>query len=278
VEVPQSFPLGLAKRLRGLRLTVAKDEFFPARAIKTLPEIHNIEAALRLTEQGMAAAINMIRSSRVGRDGYLYRHRRRLTSEDVQGAINATIARAGGVAQHTIVAGGNQACDPHETGHGPLRAHWPIIVDIFPRDMRTGCFGDMTRTVVRGRASERVKKMYTIVGEAQELAFARLRDGADGKDIHDAIVALFRREGFPTGRKGGRMQGFFHGTGHGLGLEIHEAPRLGGVCEKLQAGHVVTVEPGLYYWAAGGVRLEDVVVVQKTGCRNLSRFPKVLEV
>jgi Xaa-Pro aminopeptidase len=99
----------------------------------------------------------------------------------------------------------------------------------------------------------------------------------DGKEVHDAILALFRREGFHTGRRNGRMQGFFHGTGHGIGLEIHERPRVAGVSEKLKAGHVVTVEPGLYYWGVGGVRLEDVVVIGQRGARVLTRFPKFLE-
>jgi Xaa-Pro aminopeptidase len=77
----------------------------------------------------------------------------------------------------------------------------------------------------------------------------------------------------------GRMQGFFHGTGHGLGLDIHEAPSFGLRSKnRLKAGNVVTVEPGLYYQGMGGVRLEDVVFVTKTGCRNLVRIPKVLEV
>jgi len=278
VEVPRSFPLGLAQRLRGIRLHATREEFFPARAVKTATDIRKLEAALRMTEEGMSVAIRTLRSCRIGRDGYLHRRGRRFTSEDVQGEINASIARAGGLAQHTIVAGGNHACDPHETGHGPLRAHQPIILDIFPRDLKSGYFGDMTRTVVRGRASEGVKKMYATVVQAQELALERLRAGVDGKDIHDAIVALFRREGFPTERKNGRMQGFFHGTGHGLGLEVHEAPRVGGVSQKLQAGHVVTVEPGLYYWGTGGVRMEDVVVIRDRGVRVLTRFPKRLEI
>ena len=192
--------------------------------------------------------------------------------------INGVIAGRGGVAADTIVAGGNQGCDPHETGHGPLRAHQTIILDIFPRDVRTGYWGDLTRTVVRGRAREAVRKLYDTVQRGQELAFARLRAGVDGKEIHDAIQSLFRENGYLTRRYHGRMQGFFHGTGHGLGLDIHELPRFGGVSEKLPAGSVVTVEPGLYYWGLGAVRLEDVALIQARGARNLTRFPRVLEI
>jgi Xaa-Pro aminopeptidase len=201
-----------------------------------------------------------------------------LTSEQIQGVINATIAGLGGAAARTIVAGGNQGCDPHEIGHGPLRAHTTIILDIFPRDMRTGYWGDITRTVVRGRASDAVKKLYAVVGEAQKLAFQKLREGVNGQDVHGGIQELFVSRGYRTGVIRGRMQGFFHGTGHGLGLEIHERPRVGAASEVLRAGQVVTVEPGLYYAGVGGVRLEDVAVIQPNGARNLARFPKALEI
>jgi Xaa-Pro aminopeptidase len=278
VEVPASFPVGLAKKLRGLRVAVKPDPFFPEREIKTPAEIAKLSGAIRLAETGMRAAINVLRISRTGRDGFLYWRNRKLAAEDVQGVINATIAGLGGIAAHTIVAGGNQGCDPHEAGHGPLPAHRTIILDIFPRDTATGYYGDLTRTVVRGRASETVKKMYAVVDMAQTLAFEKLRAGANGKDVHNAVQNLFASEGYKTGRVRGRMQGFFHGTGHGLGLDLHERPRVSVASEVLKAGHVVTVEPGLYYRGVGGVRLEDVAVVQRNGARNLTRFPKALEI
>ena len=278
VEVPMSFPIGLAKQLRGIRLSVKPDPFFSGREIKTATEVARLADAMRLAEEGMQSAVNVLRLSRIGRGGFLYRRGKKLTAEDVQGAINATIAGLGGIASHTIVACGNQGCDPHEGGHGPLRAHTTIILDIFPRDTHTGYCGDITRTVVRGRASEAVKKMYAVVGMAQQLAFHKLRAGVNGRDVHGGIQKLFIDEGYQTGRVRGRMQGFFHGTGHGLGLEVHERPRVSAVSEVLRAGHVVTVEPGLYYWGVGGVRLEDVVVVQRNGALNLARFSKTLEI
>lgn len=278
VEVPMSFPIGLAKHLRGIRVVVKPDPFFPEREIKTPAEIRALQGAMHLAEEGMRAAVTMLRASRIGRDGFLYRLGRKLTSEQVQGVINATIAGLGGMAARTIVAGGNQGCDPHEIGHGPLRAHTTIILDIFPRDMRTGYWGDITRTVVRGRASEAVKKLYEVVGDAQRLAFQKLREGVNGQDVHKGIQELFVGKGYRTGVIRGRMQGFFHGTGHGLGLEIHERPRVSIASEVLRAGQVATVEPGLYYWGVGGVRLEDVAVIQSNGARNLARFPKTLEI
>jgi Xaa-Pro aminopeptidase len=147
---------------------------------------------------------------------------------------------------------------------------------VFPRDAKTGYFGDLTRTVVRGRASDSQRKLWETVKAGQALALRQIRAGADGAAIHKAIQDLFAKRGFPTEMRKGRRVGFFHGTGHGLGLEIHEYPRLQKV--TLQAGEVVTVEPGLYYPGLGGVRIEDVVAVTKTGHEMLSRFPKQLEI
>jgi Xaa-Pro aminopeptidase len=177
------------------------------------------------------------------------------------------------------VACGRQGCDPHEEGHGVLRANEPIILDVFPRSQKTGYFGDITRTVVKGRASEPVRKLYDTVARAQDLAFETIESGVRGAEVHRAVKDLFDREGYRTGRNHGCLQGFFHGTGHGLGLELHEAPRLAPTSEDvLRAGHVVTVEPGLYYPGLGGVRLEDVALVTTNSPRNLTKFEKVLEV
>jgi len=131
--------------------------------------------------------------------------------------------------------------------------------------------------VVKGKASPKVKKMYAAVQQGQEIAFGMLKGGVDGKEVHTAILDYFEKEGFPTGEIGGRMQGFFHGTGHGLGLEIHEPPRISTFSDTLQAGTVVTVEPGLYYLDAGGIRIEDDLLITETGCQNLTTFPKLLE-
>ena len=156
-------------------------------------------------------------------------------------------------------------------------AHQPIVIDIFPRSGRTRYFADITRTVVKGQASLRVRQMHEAVLQAQARAVALIRGGADGAAIHQEVTAVFEHLGFPTGETNGRMHGFFHGTGHGLGLEIHEPPRIGKRGALLERGNVVTVEPGLYYPGEGGVRIEDVVVVTDTGCRNLTRYQKLLE-
>ena len=279
-EVPGSFPLGLARRLEALniQLRVAREPFWPEREIKTRNEVKKIEASLRAAEAGLLAGIEALKATRIGRDGWLRSGGAKFTSEDLRGVVDTTILKLGGIPVRTICAGGDQAVDPHEIGHGPLRAHSPIVMDIFPRSQSTGYFGDLTRTVVRGRASEKLKEVYALVEEGTRLGHRSIREGADGRRIHEDILALFDSRGFNTGMKNGRMQGFFHGTGHGLGLEIHEAPSISRRGSLLRAGHVVTVEPGLYYLGVGGVRIEDVALVTKTGSRNLTRVPKVLEV
>jgi len=280
VHVPGNFPHGLAAELQRNRIRVkaADGSFFPEREIKSSPEIKKISGALMMAEIGMAEAIQILRASKIGRDRRLLYHHVPLTSEKLRGIIDTAILQVNGLASHTIVAGGRQGCDPHEIGHGPLRAHEPIIIDIFPRSQTTGYFGDITRTVVRGRASEPVRKLYDTVLHGQELAFNQMRPGAKTAEIHKAVLDFFKKQGYKTGKRKGRMQGFFHGTGHGLGLDIHELPRVGAhSIGELKTGNVVTVEPGLYYPQLGGVRLEDVALITTGKPRNLTRFEKVLE-
>ncbi len=280
VRVPGSFPLQHAEVLRRWRFKVVAGgtPFYRERLRKSPEEIRHLIAALRIAEEGMAAGIECLKRSRPGRDGFLRLGAERLTSERLRTAIEQAVLAAGGIPGHTIVAGGAQACDPHEEGHGPLRAHQAIILDIFPRAARTGYFGDITRTVVRGRASAALARQWKTVKEGQEIAFRELRAGVDGAVVHGGILEHFEAAGYSTGWKSGRMQGFFHGTGHGLGLEIHEPPRVNPIPQRMEAGNVVTVEPGLYFPATGGVRLEDVVVIGPRGNRNLTRFPKFLEI
>ena len=171
---------------------------------------------------------------------------------------------------------GDDGCNPHSEGSGVLRANKSIIIDIFPRSIESGYFGDFTRTVVKGKPSKKLEKIYQAVFDAQEAAFRHIKEGAFADEVHGAVQEVFAKEGFKTGMINGKMQGFIHGTGHGVGLDIHEPPRVGKQRIALQAGNVVTVEPGLYYYGIGGVRLEDMVVVRKNSCRNLTAFPKEL--
>ena len=278
--VPDNFPLGLAKELKKLGVKLKPlAAVFPRREIKSADEVRKISAALTMAEVGMAEGMEILRRSKIGRNRRLIYHGLTLTSEKLRSVIDCAILQACGLAANTIVAGGRQACDPHERGHGPLRANEPVIIDIFPRSQKTGYFGDITRTVVRGRANEAVRKLYDTVLRGQKIGFDKVRAGVPTADVHKAVQKFFVQQGYKTGRRDGRMEGFFHGTGHGLGLDIHEAPRLGATSTgKLRPGHVVTVEPGLYYPEIGGVRLEDVALVTGNGAKNLTRFEKVLEI
>lgn len=276
--VPSDFPVSYADGLRKMKFRVRSkpDPFFEKRGTKSPREIRAIETALHHTEAACRAACQMIARSRIRR-GKLYFRGKLLTSEAIKKIINVALMERGCVAQHTIVACGIDGVDPHNEGSGPLLAHHPIVMDIFPQSVATRYYADLSRTVVRGRASLKLKRMFAAVREGQETAFRSIRHGADGSRIHRAIQKRFTELGFPTGEMNGRMQGFFHGTGHGVGLEIHEPPRISVGKDILRAGQVVTVEPGLYYEDAGGVRLEDMVVVTRSGCRILNRLPKILE-
>ncbi len=281
VSVPPNFPHGLARQLRDLdvKVKLCKGDCFPAREFKSTEEVKKISAALIMAEVGLSEGIQALKRSKIARNNRLVLNNAPLTSERLRAIIDTAIIQAGGVAGHTIVACGEQACDPHERGSGPIKANVPIILDVFPRSQKTGYFGDITRTVVKGRAAESVRKLYHTVASGQDLAFRHLHAGASGRDVHKVVADFFHSQGFKTGKHNGRMQGFVHGTGHGVGLDIHETPRLSKSSDdKLQPGHVVTVEPGLYYPGLGGVRLEDMAVVTKNSARNLTKFEKILEV
>ena len=279
LNVPRAFSVAIADDLRdrGYRVTFPKGAFWPERAIKTEAEIAHIRAVQQHAETAMDVAISLIRNADI-RGNTLYHDSEPLTSELVKRHIQLTLMERNCTTNHIIVACGDQACDPHDEGSGPLRAHRAIIIDIFPRSNRTGYFADITRTVVKGEPSAELQNIYNTVLEGQNLVLESIRADADGQAIHQSLTELFDSRNYETGTEDGHMQGFFHGTGHGLGLEIHEPPRIGKVSETLCAGHVVTVEPGLYYPGRGATRIEDLVVVTQNGYENLTTYPKFLEV
>lgn len=278
IVVPASFPLALARSLEqaGFFLETEEGLFFPERAFKKPDEIKHLERATHITEIGMERAFEILKQSTIGKHHELHWGGKKLTSESLRQEVEVAIYRAGGIpAGDSIIAGGLQACDPHERGHGVLYGHQLIILDLFPRDSKSGYYGDLTRTVVRGTASQAQRHLWETCLKGQELALKKLKPKASGGKIHAAVQHFFTQEGYPTEEKEGHWSGFFHGTGHGLGLELHEEPRFGKAV--LKPGHVFTIEPGLYIPGLGGVRHEDVITVTSTGHRLLSHFPKVLE-
>lgn len=269
--IPEDFPAGIATRLTriGLKLEIADGPIFPQREIKTDAEAAAIREGNRCSTIGILAAEAMLRTSKI-KNGQLFHRGTSLTSERLKIAIEIACLEAGAISLDTIAAGGDQACDPHERGHGPLRANELIIVDVFPRVNSNGYHGDMTRTFLKGRASEAQRALVAAVRDAQLAALKKIRAGANGHDAHDAVVRLFASRGYETKHTDKGSVGFFHGTGHGLGLAVHEAPRVSTVDYRLKKGSVVTVEPGLYYPGLGACRIEDVVQVTSKRPKTLS--------
>jgi Xaa-Pro aminopeptidase len=277
--VPEDFPVGIYRELRdlGVRIEVSKGPLFPEREIKSRSEAAALKEGNRCSAAGIRAAENLLRACRI-RDGRLLHKGSVLTSERLKVAIETACIEAGSVSLFTIAAGGDQACDPHERGSGPLRPNELIIVDVFPRVSATGFFGDMTRTFLRGRASDAQRAIVSAVRAAQKKALSVIRAGVNGTEVHRKVSDTFASRGFETKHTSRGSIGFFHGTGHGVGLEIHEAPRINATYDvPLKKGTVVTVEPGLYYPGVGACRIEDVVQVTSGVPRMLSRYPYAWE-
>lgn len=276
--VPASFPLQAAEQLGklGFRIRSLPDPFYPAREVKTKEEIRSIRETIRATEEAIRLAKAILRRSR-NKKGKLLFQGSLLTSERLRRFMEIKMMEFGCVGKQTIIACGRQAADPHCIGFGPLYANQPIVFDVFPRSLTTGYYGDVSRTLFKGRPSDKVCEMYEAVRIAQEKGISLVRASVVAKAVHETVRKTLERFGFKTGLVGGKPQGFIHGTGHGLGLEIHEAPRLGSTSEILKKGSVVTVEPGLYYEKLGGIRIEDDLLVTQKGSVRLSTLSRHLE-
>ena len=279
LTVPQDFPAGLYQELKGLgvRIEIAAGPLFPEREVKTAAEARALREGNRCSAAGIAAAERLLRASKIVR-GRLLDRGAELTSERLKIAVETACIEEGSVSSSTIIAGGDQACDPHNRGSGPVRPHELIIVDVFPRVADTGFHGDMTRTFLKGRASDAQRSLVAAVRAAQLAALGAIRAGVHGNVVHAKVNETFHARGFETRRTKSGSVGFFHGTGHGLGLEVHEPPRMNGTSDyPLKKGSVVTVEPGLYYPGIGGCRIEDVVQVTDRAPRMLSDYPYAWE-
>jgi Xaa-Pro aminopeptidase len=280
VLVPQDFGGAFADHLRALKYKLVYKEppFYEERAFKTPAEVREVKKVMATTERAMKRAIDVIRKSTVRNNALVYGGAV-LTSERLRTMIHLDLMAGGCVADlNSIVACGEHTADPHEVGKGPLRPNRPIILDLFPRSMESGYYGDITRTVVKGKASAQLKKMYKAVFEAVEVARAMYKPNMHGPAIFRAVHNVFESYGFKSGEIRGRRQGFIHGVGHGLGLNIHEEPSVGSVDRQLKPGHLVTLEPGLYYRGVGGVRIEELYLITKTGSQRITRMPHVFEV
>lgn len=271
VQISRHIPLDMADFLRaqGVHL-VPTHPFFPERLVKTSAEIGAIRESLHRTHSAFQRIDDILHESTIVGDEIIFQGEP-LTSEHLKMEVERILLEHNLLnMEGLIISCGPQAAIPHHRGHGLIRPHQTIICDIFPRHRESGYFADMTRTYVKGEPSAEIKSMYAAVLEAQTKCIEWIKPGITGRQAHQVCVDTFQRLGFDVGDKG-----FVHGTGHGLGLDVHEEPFLNATSQtELQPGHVVTVEPGLYYPERGGVRIEDVVAVTPTGCENLTNYPK----
>ncbi|ADD05952.1 peptidase M24 family protein (homolog to Xaa-Pro dipeptidase) [Natrialba magadii ATCC 43099] len=281
VAVPRSFPTGTADGLReqGLTVTVESEGIVEGiRATKTPWEVNQIRATQQANEAAMATAERLIASAEIDDDGGLVLDGTPLTSERVTEEIEVTLLRHGCGLDDTIVACAADGADPHDRGSGQLTANDLIVIDIFPRDKETGYFGDMTRTFARGEPSEEMERRYEVTREAYEAGLEAVEPGVTGEAVHDVVCDVIEDAGYETLRSDPNAEtGFIHSTGHGVGLDIHEEPRVSPSGGELEPGHVISIEPGIYDPAVGGVRIEDLVVVTEDGYENLTEYRVGLE-
>ena len=242
------------------------------RAKKSRTEIAWMKSVQKSTDDAMALAVSLIARSTV-KKGLLYLKGAPLTSEYVRTAVHKQLMDGGCRAAETIISCGEDTALPHAIGSGQLAAHEPIVIDMFPKSETTGYYSDMTRTVSKGEPDEKIQEMYAAVQDAKRLAISHIKAGVSGVDVYQAVVDFFKDQGYES-----TTRGFIHNLGHGLGLQVHELPTLGAAGSILRAGHVITVEPGLYYPGIGGVRLEDMGEVTKKGISCFTAFPEDLVV
>ena len=287
VRVPPYFFLGLAENLRALGIELlVEPELRERRRAKRPDEIDALQATQVATEDAWAKGVDALRRATAKKDGTLELDGTSFTAERLRAIVESRLLELGCVSEGAIIAPGTQAADPHMLGSGPLHVGEAIVMDIFPQHRQTRYFADMTRTVSKGEPSAEIVKMYKVVMRAQDVGIKAVRAGVTGREVHELVEDVIWGAGYDTlrpgqqrSKNGGAPRGFIHSTGHGLGLEIHEAPSLGRTGTRpLVVGDVVTVEPGIYIPEIGGVRLEDTVVVSENGSRNLTRAPRQLVV
>jgi Xaa-Pro aminopeptidase len=271
-DVPAEFPVGLADRLRdrGIEVRVNHEEFAGRRRVKNAAEIAGVRRAQAAADAAMARAAELLRGGGS------------LTSESVRNEMIAVCREHGAtLPADVIVASGAAGAVGHDPGSGPLREGESIIIDIWPIDDESACYADMTRTFVIGEISEELAEWHRLTAEALEATRAAVKPGVNGREIYDIACDVYEQAGIPTQRTKAEGQvlreGFFHGLGHGVGLDVHEEPGLGRSGDELVVGDVITLEPGTYRQGYGGVRLEDLVLVTEDGGETLTKFPYELK-
>jgi Xaa-Pro aminopeptidase len=282
-SVPANFPIWLADRLRadGVELDVDQDLFDDRRRAKTEAQLAGMRRAQLAAEAAMDACRELLRRAEIRGDELLF-DGEQLTVERVKADMSVVLAAHDTTADEYIVAPGAQGAVGHDMGSGPIRPGTPLVVDIFPRDNASAVYTDMTRTFVVGEVPAEVREWHRLCKEALDAAIADIRPCVEARAVFDRTCDIFEAAGELTQRtkRPGEtlVDGFFHSLGHGVGLEVHEAPGMGRLADKtLIPGDVVTVEPGLYRAGYGGVRLEDIVLVTDDGAEVITDYPYDLE-
>ena len=282
VVADRSLPFIFAEFLSRAGITVRCDtELWVAdRRQKTEEEIDHLREAQRVTEQAMQFACSMIGTAEARSGGVLYRDNEPLTSERVRTAVDHFLMDQGFSNPRSIVAGGPTGADCHDVGSGELLTGLPVIVDIFPRSRATLYWGDCTRTVVHGDIPDEIKTMHQTVRKARAAGERAVAPGVTGEEVHRATIAVIKADGFNTGLPSDDDPDSYcamtHGSGHGIGLDVHEPPLLDIKGPELLLGDALTIEPGLYRRDMGGVRVEDMVVVTQDSCINLNTLSEEL--
>ena len=276
---PNGFPLGQADYLRsqGIELTADQQFFDERRRVKTEHELAGIRRACRAVEAGIAVGVELLKSADRS-NGVLMRNGEPLTCERVKLEVERAFGEHGAAAEEFVVSHGPQTATGHEGGSGPIAADDIVLFDLFPRDRESACYSDFTRTFSLGPPSDELREFHRLAKEALDMAVAAVKPGVKGSDIHRQVCDLFHEHGHKTQlhKEEGEalVDGYFHATGHGVGLEVHERPGVGRIeSEPLVAGDVIALEPGLYRHGYAGVRLEDLVLVTEDGAEVLTSFP-----
>lgn len=279
IGVPRNFDLYIAEKLReeGFDIETVPDVIINARKKKDKAEIEHLQTAQQATQLSIDHAQKILRESTVN-DGTLHYGGEVLTAERLKTEVRTFLMSEQCSLDESIIVCGPEGADPHRLGSGPLKSEQPILLDIYPQH-ESGYWGDMTRTFVKGATPTEVQKMHTVTLEAFQAALNVLEQGAGvtGAEVHNAACDVFESEGYPTIRQGDIEEGFLHSTGHAIGLDLHEPPRLVGDTERLEEGYVLTIEPGLYDPEYGATRVEDMVIVTEDGYRNLNDYPYSIE-
>ena len=280
--VPRAFPLGIADALRagGVELEVDQKLFDDRRRCKSGAELAGIRRAQKAAEAGMAAARALLLRAEPANGG-LTVDGETLTCELLKEHVQAAFLANGALGEEMIVSHGPQTAVGHEMGSGAIARDDVVLLDLFPVDLESACYADITRTFAVGDVPGEIHEWHSLCREALELAAAEIGPGVNGGDVHRLVSEYFAERGFPTQltKPEGEVlrDGFYHGLGHGVGLEVHELPSLGMVGDELVAGDVITIEPGLYRNGFGGVRVEDLLLVTDDGYERLTDCPYDLE-